>query len=587
MGDAYGAGYYMGMGGMEGMEGGMGFQSNMKGHGYPFVSVRGVFEFKEQVRKIAEAIHKSPTEAYRVFEIIDFELQRQVLEVSPDQWSDWSKVDPNVLRDVIKSAAGLAPDPVQAAVTDTAITCPLPQRVFGIWDNQATHPLLKEFQLSESEMENELKYQYALLKSFMEQKKNLPETGVQKKGFSDMMFDARQLQQGVMGLDSSYDMPASASMMMGGMGMEGDPSYGGGISPGYGAPGIQGLGMRTGQAMGSADAAFKKFAESLADVIDPDEKDKQLREYIQKRSQAAGSLLLFRYLDFNVVPGRTYRYRVRLELRNPNYRQNIASAGGVAQVVDGETRLTPWSEVAGPITVDDTVKYYVSRVEPARVRLFPEVRMNVFQYDQALGTTVQQYVNVAYGQNVGGKAKAEQIDPAKQSKEEKEYVFKSNDVLVDCMPDLAFNSAAHPDLQLPPNSRSQGGISEVALLVSPDQTLKEVDPQSQANALASMEDYMKKQEEFFDTIIRQPVGDAGTSDYADMYDQIYGDTGMGMTDPMAGMGTSGRRSRGRSPLVRGGGYGYGPGYPDGGAGTQQPGRGGRPGRGRGGATPPN
>jgi hypothetical protein len=115
MGAMYGADYYLGMEGeMGGTEGGMGYASNIKGHGYPFVSIRGVFEFKEQVRKFAEAIHRSPADAYRTFEIIDFELQQQVLEVAPDQWSDWSKVETNVLRDVINKAAGLAPDPVQS-----------------------------------------------------------------------------------------------------------------------------------------------------------------------------------------------------------------------------------------------------------------------------------------------------------------------------------------------------------------------------------------------------------------------------------------------------------------------------------------
>jgi hypothetical protein len=275
---------------------------------------------------------------------------------------------------------------------------------------------------------------------------------------------------------------------------------------------------------------------------------------------------------------------VRLELRNPNYGQNIASAGGVAQVVEGQTRLTPWSEVTQPITVEDTVKYYISKVEPARVRLYPEVRMNVFQYDQALGTWVQQQMNVAYGQNVGGKAKATQIDPGKQTKEEKEYVFKSNDVVVDSMPDIAFNSAAHPDLKLPPNSRSQAGISEHALLVTQDHRLKDIDPLAQSDALASMEDYMKKQDEFFETMIRQQPTDLGEAagDYADMYEQLYGGA---MGDSSAGAG-GGRRARGRSPLRKGGMYGgssmmpgmmpgMGPGMSPG------KGRGGKPVRGRG------
>jgi hypothetical protein len=448
--------------------------------------------------------------------------------------------------------------------------------VFGIWDNQATHPLLSDFQLSESEMENELKYQYALLQAFMDSKKNLPETGVQKRGFSDMMFDARQLQQGMMGLDSAYDMQMSAmSLSEQAAGMV--PGGAGAMSRGYAGSGMTGYAPGMQQSAGG-DAAFQKFADEVTKVLDPQLKDEKLREYIKKRSQAAGSLLLFRYLDFNVEPGRTYRYRVRLELRNPNFGENIASAGGVAQVVDGETRLTPWSEVTEPVTVEDTVKYFVSRIEPARVRLHPEVRMQVFQYDQSLGTWVQQQLNVAYGQNVGGKAKAKQVDPGKQTSEEKDYVFKSNDVIVDSMPDIALNSAVHPDIQLPPNARGQAGISEHALVVTQDHRLKDLDPLSQSTALADMEEYMQNQDEFFEKMIRQTptdlgAEDAGTIDYGAMYDQLYGGT-MGMGD-MGG----GRRARGRSPLLRGAMMGMGPGMGPGMGGGSE--RGGRTGRGRG------
>jgi hypothetical protein len=593
MASMYGGMDYL-MGGMmmggEGYGPGMGTGPKVKGRGYPFVSVRGVFEYKDQVRKIAEAIHKPEAEAYQKFEIVDFELQRQMLEVAPDTWSDWEEVQIQVLRDVINSASGLAPDPVQSAVTDSAITCPLPQRVFGAWFNQATHPDLKEFQLSESEMEQELKFNYALIQSFMDSKKDLPPEPVKKKGFSDMVFDARQLQQGMLGSESSYDMMGMGGMMYSGEEMMGmGAGMGGSLGAGYPGAGGYGAGGYGAQGAVTGDKDFQKLVDDLAKVLDPEAKDKQLREFIAKRAKAAGSRLLFRYIDFDVVPGRTYQYRVRLELRNPNFGANIAAAGGQADVVAGETRMTPWSEPTAPTLVEDTVKYFVTRVEPARgTRLNPDVRMNVFQYDQQMGTIVNSQVSAAFGHNVGGKTKARQADPAQQTNEEKEYTFKSNDVLIDAVPDLKFGAPEHADLKLPPATRGYALAAELALLVTPDQTLKSIDPASQTAALADAEKHYNDQMAFMETLIRTApaYGEGEAGDLASLYEGMYG----GMEGEMG----SGGRSRGRNPLKRGRGGSGGMMGMDGmgmGSGMMPPGGmmpGGRqPGRGRGGAAQRN
>jgi hypothetical protein len=60
--------------------------------------------------------------------------------------------------------------------------------------------------------------------------------------------------------------------------------------------------------------------------------------------------LLFRCFDFSVAPGKTYRYRVRLVLENPNYglgAQYLANA----QFGKGPTRSSDWSEPSPEVTV--------------------------------------------------------------------------------------------------------------------------------------------------------------------------------------------------------------------------------------------
>ena len=411
------------MGGMDGGMYGGTTARTVDGKGYPFASIRGVFEFKEQVRKYTDAIHKGYAQALLDFEIIDFELERQQLVAAPNTWTEWELIDTQVFRDVVNQAAGLDPDVVDARVTDSAITCPLPLRISGAWNQQATHPRLTKFELTDEQIERERAFNHALISKFFAEQKELPEQPVQKRGFADMVFDSRQLQQNYMGLESAYDMnammgayPASTMMPPGQM-----PGYVGG-TPGGG---------------GGMDPELEKFAKELATTMGTDSNDpkvtQKLTEWIKERATAGGELLLFRYLDFNVDPGKTYRYRVRLELKNPNYGRPLAAAGGLPHVVEGETRPTPWSEPTAPVTIEQTVKYFLTRIEPPRTRLYPEARMNVFQYDQDAGTTVQQEMEVAFGQHVGGKTKAKKADPTEGTFAETDHVFRSNDVLIDAV----------------------------------------------------------------------------------------------------------------------------------------------------------
>ena len=61
---------------------------------------------------------------------------------------------------------------------------------------------------------------------------------------------------------------------------------------------------------------------------------------MQKPDTRLSKYLLFRYFDFTVTPGNSYRYRVRLVLRNPNYKRPVEELVD-ASVAEGELRMTP------------------------------------------------------------------------------------------------------------------------------------------------------------------------------------------------------------------------------------------------------
>lgn len=529
---------------------GMGYYggTNVKGKGYPFVSVRGVFEFREQIRKYSEAIHKGHAEALQHFMIIDFNLERQRLIRAPDQWTDWEPVNDQVFRDILKEADGFDPEVVQAAVTDSAITCPLPARLSGAYRDAATHKRLEKYKLSESEMQKELEYNRLILEKVLEQNKPL-EGAISKRGFNDMVFDARSVAQGIFGGASPYggfmgsgnrladgdeDMP---DMMSGRMMGRGGP----------GAIGMAGRGMQNSQMTKTIQQIAQELAKRTADAKSEDA-TKELIKFIEQRVVPEGDLLLFRYFDFDIEPGETYRYRVRLVLQNPNYGAPLAATGGVASVREGAERVTPWSEPTPPVKVEETVQYFLTGVQPPKALVYPEARMNVFQYDQDVGTVVQRELDVSFGQNIGGKARLEQADPAKGTIEEVDFTFKSEDVLLDAIGDLRLAKSDHPDLQLPADSRGLSQMPEFAAVVTPRGQIETIDQMTQAAGLARAKKYMEKQEEYY-AHLRGP--DTGA---ADEYGGLYnyggdGDEDLMAVDPVMMMG--------RNPLRKGGRGGAG------------------------------
>ncbi len=471
----------------------------VRGHGYPYAAVRGVFDLRANARAYQSAVHCSFADALRQIVILDFQLERQELVREPDRWSDWEPVDVQVFKDVAAAADGFEPDIVSAQVTDSAITAPLLARITGQWRTLATHPRLAAFELSPEALEREMAFLQALVSQVDRRQKTVNSQVIKKGGFTPLIRDARQMQQQFLS-ESIAGSPTTRRPPFG-------PVFGGMQDP------------------QPANPVLEQFIRDVARELDPREQDRHLREWIRARATANGELLLFRYFDFDVEPGTTYRYRVQLELLNPNYGRSLSASGGNADIVRTRTLLTSWSEPTPPVDVAENVQYFLTGIETRPHGRPPLARMNVFQYDQDLGTTVQHEVDVAFGQNIAGKARAEQFDPAQAAIRVAEYCFKSDDILVDAMPDLAFLADLHPDLALPPNSRSAAQLVESALVVNDRHDLIALDRVSQARELAAAQRALEWQATLAEPMVkRQPDPLEGTASdiYRDLYDQQYG-----------------------------------------------------------------
>lgn len=458
------------------------------GRGYAFVSVRGWFDLEQQVRAYVDAIHKGFAQAEREFEIIDFDLERQRL-LGEERWSPWEAVDREVYFDVVRSAAGLEHDVVAADVTDSAITCPLPARITGRWNKQATHPRLEQYELSDEDYERELEFLSALTKRARLESQSRQQ-GLTKRGFTELVQDAYSLRQSVFG--TRHESATNRA-----------------IPPRFGA------------AARPADTPLNLLVQELAREIDPKQVDQRLSEWIRARATSPRRLLLFRYLDFDVEPGATYRYRVRFELRNPNYRKSLAAAGGVTHVVEGPTRRTPWSAPTSPVTVEPTTSYFLTGIEKPRARLYPEARLHLFQYDHEAGTTVESVLPVSFGQRIGGTARTTRLNPVRGGIEEGLYAFRSQHTLVDGLADLVFFAADHPDLELPRDVRGRAFLTQFALVVRPDLEMEAIDTLTQADDYALYRQRMVWQAEQLESLQRSSDADyerARQSD-EDLYDR--------------------------------------------------------------------
>lgn len=523
----------------EGSGGGVSLPTK-NGQGYHFASVRAVFPLREQIRNYAEATNRSFREASLTFDIQDFELQRQTMQPGANPWPDdentWETVDLNVARDVLANAAGYEPDVVNGMVTNNVITMPLPMRVSGRWRRQATHPSIKNFELSDEQMKFEVEMNRKMLMGIVEEEKAIRESEVPRGGFTDFVFDQREVQQTYMGAESMYDMESSM-----GAGMEM------GAAPGLGS------GRRRGRNANPGDPMEQLVQKLLEGSEDPKKQETLIREWITQRASVEGELLLFRYLDFSVEPGKTYRYRVRLVLKNPNFGRRIAEAGGMQHVVEGRTRTTDWSVPTDPVRIDEDVKYFVADVRDPRRNPFPSARMDVFQYDTEHGTTVNETFEVGMGQQIADKVGATTvIDPAQQLFEEMEYVFHSNDYLVDAIEDIQIDEDFHGGDQVPAEFKlaMMRGIHDRlalkgALLVrDQEQGLKVLDPMLEQAAHEDMKSYMKAQADAF-----QYIKDAKKAPELDgEYAELYGEE-MGMSGMMSGY-EGGGGERGRNVLRR-------------------------------------
>ncbi|GAB4144276.1 MAG: hypothetical protein Tsb009_15860 [Planctomycetaceae bacterium] len=370
---------------------GFGMVTLAEGKGYQTISVTGVFNIAKQAKEFANALNLPSDDVYTIRQYLQMQdaiVERQTSLDNGKTWGQWEKLDLDAYRKfLMEKVADYDMDIVDRMVTDPVITSPLPARLLWSWGpNEASHPMLKNFELTEEGK----KLQQKLDELIAKRKKafaKAQQENLQRRGFAPVQNN------------------------------------------------LQGAGF---EAMNDASSR-NQINRELRNMYNPmGEQPEAVRELTAKIT-AAGNLLLFRFFDITVEPGKTYRYRVKLVVLNPNYRKPIQLlAPEFHDTVTERTKTTPYSNITTPVYVPYTTKYFVDDVNYGKSNVLslipPTVNMTIYDWKSNLGTTVKgKLKELRVGQPIQGEdEKTEVLDIAKNSLLDNQKTdFKVDSTVVD------------------------------------------------------------------------------------------------------------------------------------------------------------
>ena len=439
---------------------------------------------KTQLELMRKAMKlENANQAFEHVRFWDFKLQRQTAVAGPNPWpAAWEDLDIQTAKDIL-SRAEFDQDVVDEKYREAVFTMPLPLRVYGIWGSMVSHPQIKKLLTDEEATRQEAAAQAAIEAS--KELKDSKSSG--RGGFGGVQHDTKSMMRQIQGNSSAmqtYNQSISGSMM----GMESSMGARGNSS----APGMMNPGMSSG--MMSSGGMVGGMG--------------------QGATVAMSDLLLFRYLDFDVIPGNAYRYRIQLEFGNPNFQRDATELKDPSSA-NGESRISAWSDPTNPTVIDDELRVFVTRVEKKSVERETTANLDAFQYLTDSGTYVTAPLkSLGRGEpiatkpkgiapktakseeTVTGGVKVEIARPAQQTFMEEFIDFETPNILVDIAASMIIDTNEHPDLEL-----TQKKITlvrrEEAVMVNRFGEIVEVDSVTQKSVQDDVQGTMAKQTALF------------------------------------------------------------------------------------------
>lgn len=558
------------------MSSGVGANSGVTPRGQRYVALRGIVNLYEIGKAIQKACNfETHAEAMQHIEVVDFKIERQRAVAGQNPWPEenWKEVKLDRADEILEECSQAA-DIVNSGVINPVFTMPLPSRMDRDYTDIVSHPLLSNFKLSREQREEEQKLNSAMLQAADEMGINPDQQVGKRRGFIKNQVDMNSTRSQLMGAGANMgELMKRAGVSAGGpggghgapgmgmgmgmpnmgmgMGMpnmsmnrgapQGMPNMGMGMAGragGHGAPAMASMQMSSGMGMGMG-AMRGGFGGAGGEI----------------GIEAVGYVMLFRFLDFDVNPGEAYRYRVQLEILNPNFGLQLNEVREAA-VAEGETRMTNWSEPSAPVVVpQDTNVFLVKIDDKARTRGEAEVRM--YQWDPRLGTYIDGKLSVKNGEFLGGLAETDRLNLGTPSLEKKPALFATKDFLVDTSLNMSIVPAEHPDLQLDNNPRTMNkpidlGLPAEALVLNEYGEIvpleSKADPKLEAEQRKLVAEERKPWEQ---------LREMAAATEANRLNATGMEGAMGSAMPMMGMPSNAAQRRGRGRAGAGGAMGPG------------------------------
>jgi hypothetical protein len=140
---------------------------------------------------------------------------------------------------------------------------------------------------------------------------------------------------------------------------------------------------------------------------------------------------LFRFTDFDVQPGHSYRYRVQLVLKNPNYGVSADALANPA-VKSEPYRDTPWSDASAVATVPSAPRLLAAGIDRPKGK-DPKGRVGILTWDKESSVQLLDRDSVDLGAvaNFVKKKVEDVIDPSRRMRHDFSSDFVTNAALID------------------------------------------------------------------------------------------------------------------------------------------------------------
>ncbi len=305
-------------------------QYQMEPRGFRWVVITAVFPHKKQLEEYRRALKAAESPEY-----VKVVVERRALQ-SDGSFSDWQPVDTRVNAWIAKRRVGVEQElpALQPYLIDELVE-KLPQLAYGAWEF-VDHVMAVEAAGQKPE-------EAAQQAAGQQGQPYGPGDGMPGAGSEEEMYG--------MGGSGYPGMMGGGMPGMGGMGgMEGMEGAG---YPGMGGPtGYPGMGPggMPGPAGAGAAGATGQGGQGGQPFAPPGSAAQEQNRYIEVE------YVQVRFIDYTVDEGRTYQYRMKVVVKNPNYnRPDVAEdAYRKPEFLEG-----PWSKPSRPVYVGKDVEYYL------------------------------------------------------------------------------------------------------------------------------------------------------------------------------------------------------------------------------------